>query len=154
MGKKKVIQPQGETPAAAPADAKAPAPTAVAAPKVSKKMRSLTSGRAYINATYNNTVVSVTDPQGNVLAWATAGSLGFNGPKKATPFASSKIVAVIAEKLKAMGVTDLEVFVRGIGGGRDSAIRSLANQGFQLTSLHDVTPMPHNGPKPKKARRV
>jgi small subunit ribosomal protein S11 len=120
----------------------------------SKKIRNLEKARAYINATYNNTVISVTDTKGNVLAWATAGSLGFSGPKKATPFAASKIIAVISEKLKAMGVTELEIFVRGIGGGRDSAIRSLANQGFQLTSLHDVTPMPHNGPRPVKTRRV
>ena len=143
MGKKKVAS-------TAQAEGGAPA----AAKPSSKKIRNLDKGRAYINATYNNTVISVTDPRGNVLAWATSGSLGFSGPKKATPFAASKIVAVISEKLKAMGVTELEVFVRGIGGGRDSAIRSLANQGFQLTSLHDVTPLPHNGPRPVKTRRV
>ena len=129
----------------------APAP---AVKPVSKKVRNLDKGRAYINATYNNTVISITDMKGNVLAWATAGSLGFSGPKKATPFAASKIVAVVAEKLKAMGVIELEVYVKGIGGGRDSAIRSLANQGFQLSALHDVTPLPHNGPRPVKTRRV
>lgn len=144
MGKKKVAEKK-------PAEGAAAAP---AAKPVSKKIRNLDKGRAYINATYNNTVVSITDTKGNVLAWATAGSLGFSGPKKATPFAASKIVAVIAEKLKGMGVNELEVYVRGIGGGRDSAIRSLANQGFQLTALHDVTPMPHNGPRPVKTRRV
>lgn len=143
MGKKKVAEKaQGEGVAKAPAA------------RTSKKIRNLDKGRAYINATYNNTVVSITDVKGNVLAWATAGSLGFSGPKKATPFAASKIVAVVAEKLKGMGVNELEVFVKGIGGGRDSAIRSLANQGFQLTSLHDVTPLPHNGPRPVKTRRV
>lgn len=146
MGKKKVVQ---------KSQAEGGASTATASRKSSgKKIRNLEKGRAYINATYNNTVVTVTDAKGDVLAWATAGSLGFNGPKKATPFAASKIVAVIAEKLKAMGVTELEVFVKGIGGGRDSAVRSLANQGFELTALHDVTPLPHNGPKPKKTRRV
>ncbi|OGY98342.1 MAG: 30S ribosomal protein S11 [Candidatus Liptonbacteria bacterium RIFCSPHIGHO2_01_FULL_57_28] len=133
------------------AEASAPAP---AVKPVSKKVRNLDKGRAYINATYNNTVISITDMKGNVLAWATAGSLGFSGPKKATPFAASKIVAVVAEKLKAMGVIELEVYVKGIGGGRDSAIRSLANQGFQLSALHDVTPLPHNGPRPVKTRRV
>jgi len=144
MGKSKVAQKSRMDGAAPKAASKAS----------SKKIRNLEKGRAYINATYNNTVVSVTDLKGNVLAWATSGSLGFSGPKKATPFAASKIVAVIAEKLKTMGVTELEIFVKGIGGGRDSAIRSLANQGFQLTALHDVTPMPHNGPRPVKTRRV
>lgn len=145
MGKKKVA----ENKPAEGASSEAPA-----AKPVSKKVRNLDKGRAYINATYNNTVVSITDTKGNVLAWATAGSLGFAGPKKATPFAASKIVAVVAEKLKGMGVNELEVYVKGIGGGRDSAIRSLANQGFQLTALHDVTPLPHNGPRPVKTRRV
>lgn len=144
MGKKKVAENK-------PAENAAAAPAAKTA---SKKLRNLDKGRAYINATYNNTVVSITDTKGNVLAWATAGSLGFSGPKKATPFAASKIVAVVAEKLKGMGVNELEVYVKGIGGGRDSAIRSLANQGFQLTALHDVTPLPHNGPRPVKTRRV
>jgi|SRR3989338_1710418 len=145
MGKKKVAEEKVKAEASAPAPAVKP---------VSKKVRNLDKGRAYINATYNNTVISITDMKGNVLAWATAGSLGFSGPKKATPFAASKIVAVVAEKLKAMGVIELEVYVKGIGGGRDSAIRSLANQGFQLSALHDVTPLPHNGPRPVKTRRV
>ena len=141
-----------------PAEGEAQTPStgsgqAVAAPAKSSK-RKVEKGRAYVNATYNNTVVSVTDPKGNLLAWATAGSLGFSGPKKATPFAASKIVAVLAEKLKNTGLVELEVFVKGIGGGRDSAIRSLANQGFQITSIKDVTPVPHNGPRPPKTRRV
>lgn len=112
------------------------------------------SARVYISASYNNTVVTVTDPKGNVLAWATAGSLGFNGPKKATPFASSKIVATLTEKLKQKKITDLEILVRGSGGGRDSAMRSFVAQGFNVSSFRDVTPVPHNGPKPKKVRRV
>lgn len=128
-------------------------PAGAAAAKASKR-KNLGKGRAYINATYNNTVVSVTDAKGNLLAWATAGSLGFSGPKKATPFAASKVVAVLSEKLKNFGVNELEVFVKGIGGGRDSAIRSLANQGFEIKSIKDVTPVPHNGPRPAKTRRV
>ncbi len=133
-----------------------PETTEAEAPKTAAtaKRKNLEKGRAYINATYNNTVLSVTDAKGNVLAWATAGSLGFSGPKKATPFAASKIVAVVAEKLKNMGVKELEVFVKGIGGGRDSAIRSLANQGFEIRSIRDVTSVPHNGPRPAKVRRV
>ncbi len=146
MGKKKVAQPSS---ADTPKGEKAPETKAV-----SKRLKKIDRGRAYINATYNNTVVSITDDRGNVLAWASAGSLGFAGPKKATPFAASKIVAVIAEKLKGLEVGELEVYVKGIGGGRDSAIRSLGNQGFQISTLKDVTPMPHNGPRPPKVRRV
>lgn len=119
-----------------------------------KKSRKVEKGRIYINASYNNTVVTVTDSSGNVLAWATAGSLGFSGPKKATPFASSKVIAAITEKLKATGPTTVEVIVKGIGGGRDSAVRSLINQGFNVTSIKDATPIPHNGPRPRKVRRV
>lgn len=112
------------------------------------------SGRVYVNASYNNTILSVTDRQGNVLAWASAGSLGFSGPKKATPFAASKVVAAVAEKLKKSGIQNMDVFVKGVGSGRDSAIRSLAGQGFNILSIKDQTPIPHNGPKPPKVRRV
>jgi small subunit ribosomal protein S11 len=119
-----------------------------------KKAKKLESGRVYIKASYNNTVVTVTDMSGNVVAWASAGSIGFSGPKKATPFAASKIIAVIAEKLKTLGVTNIEIFTKGVGSGRDSAIRSLVNQGFNIVLLKDVTPVPHNGPRPPKVRRV
>ncbi|MEK7077455.1 MAG: 30S ribosomal protein S11, partial [Patescibacteria group bacterium] len=103
---------------------------------------------------YNNTVVSGADLVGNVIAWASSGSLGFSGPKKATPFASSKIIATIAEKLKTTGPKDIEIVVRGIGSGRDSAIRSLISQGFNVLSIKDATGIPHNGPRKKKVRRV
>ena len=145
MGKKKVVQQSGGEPAQE---------GAAKAPKQAKRLKRIDRARAYINATYNNTVVSIGDDRGNMVAWATAGSLGFSGPKKATPFAASKIVSVIAEKLKGMEVGELEVYVKGIGGGRDSAIRSLANQGFNIVGIKDVTPIPHNGPRPKKVRRV
>lgn len=111
-------------------------------------------GRVYVKASYNNTVVSVSDDKGNILAWSTAGALGFNGPKKATPFAASKIIAVIAEKLKKSGPINVHVIVSGVGGGRDSAIRTLANHGFNILSIKDVTPIPHNGPRPAKVRRI
>ena len=117
----------------------------------SKKMD---AGRVYINATYNNTILSITDRAGGVIAWASAGSLGFSGPKKATPFAASKVVAAVAEKLKKTGLINIDVIVKGVGSGRDSAIRSLAGQGFNILSVKDVTPIPHNGPKPPKIRRV
>jgi small subunit ribosomal protein S11 len=111
-------------------------------------------GRVYIRVTYNNTMISVTDDKGNLIAWSTAGSLGFSGPKKATPFAASKVVAVIAEKVSKTGPRNIDIFVNGIGGGRDSSVRSLANQGFNILSIKDITPIPHNGPRPKKVRRV
>ena len=144
MGKKKVAQQAGTT------------ETTVATPSKSssKKSKKVLEGKVYVNASYNNTVVSVTDKNGNLIAWATAGSLGFSGPKKATPFASSKVVAAISEKVKPMGLSTIEIIVKGVGGGRDSAIRSLINQGFTVSSVKDVTPIPHNGPRPRKIRRV
>ncbi len=117
----------------------------------SKKIQ---KGRVYIKATYNNTIVSVTDDRGNLVAWSTAGSLGFTGPKKATPFAASKIVSAVSEKLKKSGPTDISVFVNGFGGGRDSAIRSFINQGFNVMSITDVTPIAHNGVRAPKPRRI
>lgn len=120
-------------------------------PIVSKK---IDRGRAYVKATYNNTIISLTDEQGNVIAWSTAGALGFTGPKKATPFAASKIVATITEKIKKSGPSELAIFVNGFGGGRDSAIRSFINQGFNVVSITDVTPIPHNGVRSPKPRRI
>src|SRR3990167_3768397 len=138
MGKKKIAQ-QGAI------DVSEQVSKAQEKARVSGKKK-LEKARVYVNASYNNTVISVTDDKGNVLAWGTAGSLGFSGPKKATPFAASKIISVIAEKLRALDVKEVEVWVKGIGGGKDSAIRSLAGQGFDITRIKDVTPIPHNGP--------
>lgn len=150
MGKKKVTTQSGEE------TVKAGAAGAAAAPKAaptSKKKR-VESGMVYINASYNNTVITVTDTQGNVVAWASSGSLGFSGPKKATPFASQKIIAALTEKTQSTGPRNVQVIVKGIGSGRDSAIRSLINQGFEISSIKDVTPVPFNGPRPVKTRRV
>ena len=149
MGKKQI---KTETPAMALKDSEV-VDTAVAK-ATSSSTKKLQKGRAYIKATYNNTIVSVTDDRGNLVAWSTAGSLGFAGPKKATPFAASKIVATLTEKLKKSGPTDISVFVNGSGGGRDSAIRSFINQGFNVMSITDVTPIPHNGVKAPKPRRI
>lgn len=126
---------------------------AKSAAKVSSANR-LDRGNVYIGASYNNTIITVTDERGNAVAWASAGSLGFSGPKKATPFAASKVVSAIVEKLKKTGLSNIDVFVTGVGSGRDSAIRSFGNQGFNILSIKDVTPIPHNGPRPKKVRRV
>jgi len=150
MGKKKVSKQTTEE-ALKEGQALEAAVQKTASKTVSKRIE---SGRVYIRSTYNNTIVSVTDDRGNLLAWSSAGALGFAGPKKATPFAASKVVSVIAEKVKKSGPVNVKIFVNGVGGGRDSAIRSLPNYGFVITSIKDVTPIPHNGPRPKKPRRV
>ena len=124
------------------------------APVATKKSKKVEEGKVFINASYNNTVITFADAKGNVLAWGSAGSLGFSGPKTATPFAASKVISTLTEKLKATGPTKVEVIVKGVGGGRDSAIRSLINQGFDVLSIKDATPIPHNGPRPPKVRRV
>jgi len=153
MGKKKVVE-QKISEAAPQARQSEAIPKAASSGSARKRTRKIEKGKVYINASYNNTVVSVTDDKGDVLTWATAGSIGFSGPKKATPFAASKIAAIVAEKLKNMGVKQIDILVRGVGGGRDSAIRSLINYGFEVQSIKDVTPVPHNGPRPPKVRRV
>ncbi len=150
MGKKKVTTQTGE----AALKETATVDTAVAKAASAKKSKRVSEGKVFVNATYNNTVVTVTDVKGNVIAWASAGSLGFSGPKKATPFASSKVIAALAEKIQATGPQDVSVIVKGIGSGRDSAIRSLISHGFNVLSIKDATPVPHNGPRPVKVRRV
>ncbi len=112
------------------------------------------SGIAHILATYNNTLITVTDGEGRVLAWSSAGTIGFKGTKKATPFAAARVAEAVAEKIKKMGLSELMVVVKGVGSGRESAIRSLANRGFTINLIRDETPIPHNGPRPKKVRRV
>ena len=111
-------------------------------------------GKIYIYSSYNNTIISLTDHFGNVLFWASAGSIGFKGTKKATPFAASKVAESIALTAQKLRVERVAVFVKGIGSGRESAIRSLAAHGLGLISIKDVTPVPHNGCRPPKPRRV
>ncbi len=112
------------------------------------------AGRAYIHASFNNTIVTITDPNGNVIAWSSAGNCGFRGPKKATPYAASVIVKKVTEKAQQYGVRDLQVFVTGIGNGRDGSLRALNGAGFNILSIKDTTPVPHNGCRPRRARRV
>ncbi|KKQ91343.1 MAG: 30S ribosomal protein S11 [Candidatus Azambacteria bacterium GW2011_GWA2_39_10] len=116
--------------------------------------RQITKGKIYIQASYNNTTITVTDEKGGVLAWSSAGTLGFNGPKKATPYAAAKVAEAVLEKIKKTGFLEVEIFVKGIGSGRESAIRALASHGLNVVSVKDITPIPHNGPRPKKVRRV
>ncbi len=118
-----------------------------------KKVR-LREGIVYITSSYNNTIITLADPEGNVLAWASAGNIGFKGTKKATPFAASKVAGVLVERAKKIGIERVQVLVKGIGSGRESAIRSLAVKGLDIISLKDVTPIPHNGCRPPKVRRV
>jgi len=122
--------------------------------KKKKAFRQISQGRAYISASYNNTIITITDTNGNTIAWSSAGNCGFKGPKKATPYAASIIVKTITEKVKDVGLKDLTVFVTGIGSGRDSSIRSLNANGFNILSIKDLTPIPHNGCRPRKPRRI
>lgn len=128
----------------------------VAKPRSKKKKikYAVATGHIYIQATYNNTIVTVTDPNGNVLAWSSAGSMGFKGPKKATPYAAGLIVKDVAEKAKPYGLKEVSLFIKGIGAGRDGAIRAVYANGLNILSIKDVTPIPHNGCRPPKVRRV
>ena len=111
-------------------------------------------GKAYIKASYNNTMITITDMRGNVLAWSSSGSHGFKGPKKATPYAASIIGQNIIQKVKPYNMRAIDIYVKGIGHGRESAIRTLNAGGLKVDSIRDVTPVPHNGPRPPKPRRV
>ncbi|HEY4528284.1 MAG TPA: 30S ribosomal protein S11 [Candidatus Paceibacterota bacterium] len=121
--------------------------------KISSKKR-VDSGVLCIESTYNNTKLVLTDPKGGVLAWATSGSLGFKGAKKGTPFAAAKVGETLAAQALTLGVKEIRVVVKGVGSGRESAIRGFISKGINLTSIQDMTPVPHNGPKPPKPRRT
>lgn len=111
-------------------------------------------GVLYVQSTYNNTKVLLTDLKGNALAWSSSGTLGFKGAKKGTPFAAAKVGEIIGEKAINMGMKSIEAVVKGVGSGRESSIRGFLSKGIELLTVKDVTPVPHNGPKPKKPRRV
>ncbi|MBT4349309.1 30S ribosomal protein S11 [bacterium] len=122
--------------------------------KKKKLKKKVSRGQAHIQATYNNTIVSLTDANGNIIAWSSAGVNGFKGPKKATPYAAGIIVKNAAEKAKEYGLQEVDVFVKGVGSGREAAVRALHANGITVASIKDVTPIPHNGCRPKKVRRV
>ncbi len=122
--------------------------------KKNKAAKHVTSGKIFIQATYNNTMITVADSQGNVLAWSSSGRMGFRGPKKATPYAASIVVKDVADKVKLMGFSEANVFVKGVGSGRDGAIRALQANGLTVLNIKDITPIPHNGPRAPKPRRV
>jgi len=127
---------------------------AVVPKKKSKKPRKINEGMVFIQSSYNNTLVSITDAQGNLLAWSSAGRVGFSGAKKSTPYAAQMIVSDAVERLKPYGMTEVKVFVKGIGTARESAVRTLASAGLTISSISDTTPIPHNGVRAPKRRRV
>jgi small subunit ribosomal protein S11 len=116
--------------------------------------RKLDSGILSVEATYNNTKVCLTDAGGNVVAWSSSGSLGFSGAKKGTPFAAAKVGELLGDRALQMGMKEVAVVVSGVGAGRESSIRAFATKGIHIQSIKDTTPVPHNGPRPKKPRRV
>ncbi|MBP6084669.1 30S ribosomal protein S11 [Candidatus Gracilibacteria bacterium] len=133
--------------------------TTEAAPTVEKKakkriLRNVPEGEIHIRATYNNTLITACDLDGNVLAWATSGAAGFKGSRKPTPYASSVAASNLAAKLKNFGFSKAHIYVRGVGSGREQSIRALQSNGISVLSIIDVTPVPHNGCRSKKARRV
>lgn len=143
MGKKRIVKTGGE----GETEKKVGSVSAVSKKKVEV-------GALYIESTYNNTKLVLTDSKGNVLATSSSGSIGFKGAKKGTPFAAAKVGEIIGGKASAMGMKEAQVVVKGVGSGRESGIRGFISKGINITAIKDVTPVPHNGPKPKKPRRV
>ncbi|SRR5690554_5484763 len=128
---------------------------APATPRLRRRERkNITSGVAHVNASFNNTMITITDVQGNAIAWSSAGGMGFKGSRKSTPFAAQMAAEDVGRKAQEHGMRTLEVEVRGPGAGRESALRALQAAGFTITSIRDVTPIPHNGCRPPKRRRV
>jgi len=132
----------------------APAPKPAAAGRKKKLWKNVTVARAYIQSSFNNTIVSITDEQGQVIVWSTAGSCGFKGTKKGTPFAAQITADTAARKAAEIGVKQVHVLVKGPGAGRETAIRGLQGAGLSILSIRDVTPIPHDGCRPPKPRRV
>ncbi len=112
------------------------------------------SGRVYVTATFNNTLVTLTDQSGNTLAWGSSGGAGFKGARKATPFAAISAMEAVIQKMKGFGITSVELYIKGPGPGRDATVKALRGGGINITMIADVTPIPHNGPRAKKRRRV
>ncbi len=119
-----------------------------------RERKNISTGVAHISATFNNTMITITDAQGNAIAWSTAGTMGFKGSRKSTPYAAQMAAEDAGKKAQEHGMRTLEVEVKGPGSGRESALRALQAIGFQITSIRDVTPIPHNGCRPRKRRRV
>ncbi len=121
---------------------------------IKKIERKVGSGRVYVTATFNNTLVTLTDASGNTLAWGTSGTAGFKGARRATPFAAISAMEKLTQTAKGLGMSSVEVYIKGPGSGRDATIKALRGAGINITMIADITPIPHNGPRPKKRRRV
>ena len=143
MGKKRVIIKKGRN---VSGDVSAQIVSSISKKKIKE-------GRIYIHCSYNNTIITLTDSSGNVLYTTSSGAIGFNGARKATPFAASKVSDTISDVAKRSGISEVEVFVKGVGSGRDSALRSIANNELEITFIKDVTPIPHNGCRRRKPKR-
>lgn len=122
--------------------------------KKKKVRKNVGKAVAHVKASFNNTIIAITDSTGQVLAWDSSGTIGYKGSRKSTPFAAQRAAEKVAEKVKKMGVHEMDVLVKGPGSGRESAIRALANSGIEIKIIEDVTPLPHNGCRPRKRRRV
>ncbi|MBN1405062.1 MAG: 30S ribosomal protein S11 [Candidatus Omnitrophica bacterium] len=147
---------QKEQPAKQPGQGAAPEKpkTEHSAKKKSKQKKHIQEGIIYVLSTFNNTIITVTDKAGNAVCWSTCGNIGFKGSKKSTPFAAQLAASAVAEKAKAMGLKKVEVCIKGPGAGRESAVRAIQAAGLQITAIRDVTPIPHNGCRASKRRRV
>lgn len=143
MGKKRIVKKGGD---------KEEGPVSQSAARVPKK-RTI-AGVLYVQSTYNNTKLLLTDKEGNALMFSSSGALGFAGAKKGTPFAAAKVGELIGEKANLIGIKEVDVVVKGVGSGRESSIRAFASKGIDISGISDKTPVPHNGPRPKKPRRV
>lgn len=141
MGKKRIVKKGGDESGKGPGSSP-------------RQKRKLDIGILFVEATFNNTKVSLGDTSGNIVTWSSSGSLGFSGAKKGTPFAAAKVGELIGERAGGMGVKEVSVVVSGVGAGRESSIRAFATKGIQITGIKDNTPVPHNGPRPPKARRI
>lgn len=148
MGKIKIVKKEEET------ETPQENATPVVAKGVKVPKKKIVSGILNVEATFNNTKVVLSDKEGNTLFWTSAGALGFKGAKKGTPFAASKAGSIIGEKAKAMGIKEVDVKVKGVGSGREPTIRAFMAYDIEIVGIKDMTPVPHNGPKPKKPRRV
>lgn len=143
MGKKRIVKKGGD---------KEAGPVSQSVARVPKKR--VTAGVLYVQSTYNNTKLLLTDKEGNSLIFSSSGALGFAGAKKGTPFAAAKVGELLGEKANIMGIKEVDVVVKGVGSGRESSIRAFASKGIDISGICDKTPVPHNGPRPKKPRRV
>jgi len=141
MGKKRIVKKAGESEGGASSGS-------------TRTRRKLDAGILFVEATYNNTKLALADTQGNIVAWSSSGSLGFSGAKKGTPFAAAKVGEILGERAGAMGVKEVSVVVAGVGAGRESSIRAFATKGIHISAIKDSTPVPHNGPRLPKPRRI